>query len=196
MAKKQISAKEVLQDIKSGLSDEELMTKFGLSLDSLESLFKQMMDAGILNKRMLDNRTAEFSLEIDTPAQAPRHVIKSDANGIVDVSPDYLYIFSKIEEGKLVKWNWYCFLLYIIWYIYKGMWQKGLVYFGVGILAAGITFWAGGIGGTAVWLAVCLLANWDYYLYKVHGETFFTKNWLTWWHGKFPEDLPRKIVVE
>ena len=194
MAKKQISAKEVLQDIRNGLADEDLLNKYGLSLDGLQSLFKKMMDARILTQNMLDERNQEFNLDVDIPTEPPQPTIKSDTNGIIDVDPYYMYIFGKIEEGKLVKWNWYCCLIFFIWYLYKGMWQKALVYFGASLLASGITFWAAGIGGTAVWVAVCLMANWDYYLYKVHGEKFFTKNWLSWWYGKFPEELTRKIV--
>ena len=75
MAKKQISAREVLQDIREGLSDEALMNKFGLSSDGLMGLFQKMKDAGLLTQKMLDDRNQDFRLEMDV-------TIASDGRGI------------------------------------------------------------------------------------------------------------------
>ncbi len=48
MKKKVIEAKLVLEDIRSGVSDLELMAKYKLSSKGLQSLFKKLGDAGLL----------------------------------------------------------------------------------------------------------------------------------------------------
>jgi uncharacterized protein (DUF433 family) len=50
MAQREISAKNILRDIRSGLSDEELMEKYSLSPVALKALFGEMIAAGLLER--------------------------------------------------------------------------------------------------------------------------------------------------
>lgn len=58
MEKKRLSAKEVLKDIRAGMSDQELMDKYDLSPGGLQSLFEKLMKAGLLTQDHLDRRTS------------------------------------------------------------------------------------------------------------------------------------------
>lgn len=55
-AKKEIRAKDVLRDIRSGLSNEDLMEKHHLSPAGLRSLFRKLADARIIRKEELEAR--------------------------------------------------------------------------------------------------------------------------------------------
>jgi hypothetical protein len=83
MGTRKISAKEVVGDIKSGMSDAELMKKHDLSAKGLESLFEKLVKAGLVDEPILKKRAAakgrqvkdrgrvssSDSLEPDTPSQ-------------------------------------------------------------------------------------------------------------------------------
>lgn len=56
MEKLKISAKEVLDDIHSGMPDEELRSRHSLSKHQLQSLFSKLVDAGLIAQSELDNR--------------------------------------------------------------------------------------------------------------------------------------------
>ena len=56
MAKAQIKSKEVLQDIHSGVTDAELKQKYRLTDQGLKSLFKKLLDAGLIHQVELDTR--------------------------------------------------------------------------------------------------------------------------------------------
>ncbi len=47
--KTSVSAKAVLQDIRAGMSDPDLMEKYRLSVQGLQSLMKKMVVAGIID---------------------------------------------------------------------------------------------------------------------------------------------------
>jgi hypothetical protein len=66
MAKRTIDAKQVLTDIKSGMDDSSLMQKYQLSKKGIQSLFKKLVDGGVLNPGDLEKRGSppEKSLEI------------------------------------------------------------------------------------------------------------------------------------
>lgn len=49
-----VSAKEVLADIRAGMSDRDLMKKYGLSEKGLQSLSKKLIDAGVLKQSELN----------------------------------------------------------------------------------------------------------------------------------------------
>lgn len=46
-AKRKINAQELLADVRSGVSDEELMTKYSLTARELQSVFRQIIEAGL-----------------------------------------------------------------------------------------------------------------------------------------------------
>lgn len=56
VAKRKITAKEILADLRSGLDDPALMNKYNLSSEGLQSLFKKMLKAGVVTREDLDSR--------------------------------------------------------------------------------------------------------------------------------------------
>ena len=57
MAKRKISAKELVKDIRSGLSDLELMKKYNVSLQGLQKLIDKLVAAGRLSQSKIDARS-------------------------------------------------------------------------------------------------------------------------------------------
>jgi hypothetical protein len=55
-ARKSISAKEVSADIKSGMTDEQLMKKYGLSQKGVEALFQKLLNAGVISQAQIAER--------------------------------------------------------------------------------------------------------------------------------------------
>lgn len=51
-----ISVKQVLQDIRSGMDDEELMKKYSLSNRQVQRLFRKMIAEGFMSPMELANR--------------------------------------------------------------------------------------------------------------------------------------------
>ncbi len=68
--KRTIKARKLAHDVRSGLTDFELMAKYGLSFDELESLFDRLVNARILRRAELLERTAFF--EEDTNRKTTR----------------------------------------------------------------------------------------------------------------------------
>lgn len=63
--KKGLSAKEVLVDIRSGFSDQDLMEKYGISTNGLQSLLEKLVAAGILKQSELEARAKSFEETVD-----------------------------------------------------------------------------------------------------------------------------------
>lgn len=55
-APKKISAKAIVADLKAGLSDSDLMKKYGLSFQGLHDLFGKMVGAGVATQAYFDKR--------------------------------------------------------------------------------------------------------------------------------------------
>ena len=65
MAKtKSLSAKQVLADIKAGMSDDELMQKYELSEKTMDRVFGKLLSAGLLTMDQLDERIRDQSLPL------------------------------------------------------------------------------------------------------------------------------------
>ena len=62
-----ISTKQVLEDIERNLSNQDLMDKYGLSFQGLASLFKKLLNKGLITRRYLEERSAQENrpIEID-----------------------------------------------------------------------------------------------------------------------------------
>ncbi|MBI5251816.1 MAG: YIP1 family protein [Desulfomonile tiedjei] len=68
MSKQKISAKQVLNDISAGMSDAELMEKYGITPKGLESLFGKLTQAGLLKEASLRKRSSSSAQEAAAPA--------------------------------------------------------------------------------------------------------------------------------
>ena len=55
-APKKINAKAIMTDLKDGLSDAELMDKYGLSFEGLQALFSKLIDAKLATQAYFDKR--------------------------------------------------------------------------------------------------------------------------------------------
>lgn len=53
---KKISAKAIMSDLKAGLSDSELMHKYGISFQGLQDLFSKLMEAKLATKAYFEKR--------------------------------------------------------------------------------------------------------------------------------------------
>ncbi len=80
--------------------------------------------------------------------------------------PYYRKVFHKFDEngGNFEpKWNWFSFLFGLFWYLYKGMWIKAVILFGISLILAGIP-------GIIFWFYCGIAGNYDYYLLEVKGK--------------------------
>ena len=65
MAKVKLDAREVLKDIRDGLDDTALMTKYRLSGTGLQSLFSKLTEAGLIKRAELDERMPSFEKTVE-----------------------------------------------------------------------------------------------------------------------------------
>ncbi len=65
MAKRKITAREVLRDIRSGLSDPDLMEKYTLSAQGLQSVFNKLVTARVITQAELDDRVPITERTVD-----------------------------------------------------------------------------------------------------------------------------------
>jgi hypothetical protein len=56
--KRTIKAREIVADIRSGLTDKQLVDKYNISFNALEHLFRKLIDAGALQESEVDGRGA------------------------------------------------------------------------------------------------------------------------------------------
>ncbi len=71
MAKRQLNAREILQDIRSGMDDTPLMEKYNLSAQGLHSAFNKLIAAGVLKRAELDQRTRPSAEAAKTAWKCP-----------------------------------------------------------------------------------------------------------------------------
>lgn len=58
--KREIKAREALNDIRQGMTDLDLMEKYRITDKGLRSLFKKLLAAGLLRPREIENRDGTF----------------------------------------------------------------------------------------------------------------------------------------
>lgn len=79
--KREVKAKDVVKDLRLGLSDAELMEKYRLTSRGLLSLFKKLLDADAIKPEEIYGRSSSFdetvSLEIPVPKPRPKPWIPS-----------------------------------------------------------------------------------------------------------------------
>ncbi|MEW6137432.1 MAG: hypothetical protein AB1733_04295 [Thermodesulfobacteriota bacterium] len=65
MNKRRITAREILSDVRKGLSDPALMEKYKLSAQGLQSVFQKLLKAGIISQAELDARSPLSERTVD-----------------------------------------------------------------------------------------------------------------------------------
>ncbi len=84
--KKTISAREVVADIKARTTDEQLMSKHGLSAKGLESLKTKLLTAGLLTREELERKS--HPAQVAGPSVDKRALAKSIAESVQNGLPD------------------------------------------------------------------------------------------------------------
>lgn len=54
---KKISAKAIMQDLKAGLSDKDLMEKYGITFQAVQDVFSQLVKAGLASQDYFHKRS-------------------------------------------------------------------------------------------------------------------------------------------
>jgi hypothetical protein len=101
MNKPKIGAREAVNDIKSGMSDAELMKKYGLTDKGLASLFQKLLQAKLLEESFVRKRTAPIEADTATkfgPPPAP--IPESTTPGPGEPSELALAVLEDIKEGR------------------------------------------------------------------------------------------------
>lgn len=114
--KRTIKAKEIVADIRSGLTDKQLVDKYNISLNALEHIFRELVDANALQEREVSGRFA--STEDNQPVGNRRRLHRNyvfvrlpiydlenllNEGLVVDISEDGLQITgiaAKVGEKK------------------------------------------------------------------------------------------------
>jgi hypothetical protein len=65
MEKRKITAREVLEDIRLGKNDSNLMQKYNLSAQGLQSVFRKLLRAGLITQKELDDRIPASEQTVD-----------------------------------------------------------------------------------------------------------------------------------
>ena len=113
MEKKKISAKNAVADIRSGMSDADLMSKYALSNTGLQSLFDKLVTAGYIDLAEILERTPLFLGTVDISesflspktvgAEDSRQPIKSKAETRVNAQEAARDIRSGIGDSALMQ---------------------------------------------------------------------------------------------
>jgi hypothetical protein len=77
MNKRIIKARDIVRDIRSGMTDAELMEKYGLSAKGLESAFTKLVNSGIMTVGEVygQHRSGQDTVIIDDLRELPRHFL-------------------------------------------------------------------------------------------------------------------------
>ncbi len=72
--RREVRAREMVEDIRAGKTDSELLEKYRLSEKGLASVMKRLLDAGLMESSELKNRLALFqqTASIPVPRKEPR----------------------------------------------------------------------------------------------------------------------------
>jgi hypothetical protein len=100
MTKYKIGAREAVSDIRSGMSDADLMEKYGLSEKGLQMLFGKLVEAKLLDEAFLQKRSAEGIHAEDESSEAPQSAPPRVAGRDTQASVDSLAVIAaEIKEG-------------------------------------------------------------------------------------------------
>ncbi|HMK35624.1 MAG TPA: hypothetical protein VK463_11185 [Desulfomonilaceae bacterium] len=65
MDKRKITAREILKDIRGGASDSDLMNKYTVSAQGLQSVFNKLVNSGVVTQSELDDRVPVSERTVD-----------------------------------------------------------------------------------------------------------------------------------
>jgi len=71
MSKRQLSAREILQDIRAGMDDTALMDKYRLSAQGLQGVFKKLIAAGVIKQAEVDRRASPRKQTVNPAWKCP-----------------------------------------------------------------------------------------------------------------------------
>jgi hypothetical protein len=74
--KRRISARQVLNDLNSGIDDQGLMTKYDLSPRQLQSIFRQIISAGLATPMELSGRLSITKSQVTEAFEEVGHAIR------------------------------------------------------------------------------------------------------------------------
>jgi hypothetical protein len=101
MNKPKIGAREAVNDIKSGMTDAELMEKYKLTAKGLESLFGKLVEAKLLDQSFVRTRTAPIEADQGTkPAPFAALIPESEPAGPGEPSELALAVLQDIKDGR------------------------------------------------------------------------------------------------
>ena len=107
MPTRQLSAKEVLKDIRAGMDDAALREKYKLSDKGLRSLFNKLVETGLLNRSALARRASGPDMATDMKEEgAPQEKIPSQGPQEPpepDMSPRPAPVPGAVPEGQACK---------------------------------------------------------------------------------------------
>src|SRR5512143_2155200 len=77
MNKRIIKARDIVRDVRSGMTDTELMEKYGLSAKGLESAFTKLVNSGIMTVGEVygQRRSGQDTVIIEDLRALPRHFL-------------------------------------------------------------------------------------------------------------------------
>jgi hypothetical protein len=104
-SKQIIEAKNIVRDIRSGMSDAELMKKYKLSSKGLQSAFQKLIDNRIMTVREIygqrDSESGEDTMIIYDMRQLPRYLLAVVVPVYDEARPDQTGILRDVTEGGL-----------------------------------------------------------------------------------------------
>lgn len=111
---------------------------------------------------------ATQAIEVAQPALAAAGMPSAPAfapQAMSDLTPYYVDAFNKIEVGGVgaSKWNWAAVFFTAFWYMYKGMWAKGLMMLGLNLSTGGVLW-------PLFWVYAGKVGNYDYWLLRTKGK--------------------------
>ncbi len=103
--KQLISARDFVQDTRSGMTDAALIQKYNLSPNRLQHIFKKLLDAEAMTSEELDGRCASLDDTVQCSARASRLLYRHALDFVLPVyeetKPEMLGMVLNITEGGI-----------------------------------------------------------------------------------------------
>ncbi len=90
--KARISAREAARCIRSGMSDAELMKKYNLSGQGLQSLFDKLISHGLIDRHSTEQRAEDFEATVDLSDFEVQHAGGSRTQGFLAADGTYVHV--------------------------------------------------------------------------------------------------------